>query len=288
MIPGAIGVTAFQINVLLTQGLAFWVGEGIVSSFGYAVRLLELPQGVFGVSLATVLLPTLSGLAAEKNYDEFRRTLRQGLGYLVFINLLAAVFLLVLAEPMIRLIFERGRFQAGDTDRAALALMCLAPGLVAFSAVNILARAFYALGDIKTPMRISIFCLTLNLVLAFMLVWRFEQGGIAAANSVSAFCNATLLLYALRRKMPKLELTDLAGVARKLLLGAALTGIVAWGTAHLWGTHLGHGTLWLRIGEVFLPLLLGTTVYVALAWWMRVPYVKDLLALVPRGKKPRV
>lgn len=281
MIPGAIGVAAFQINVLLTQGLAFWVGEGIVSSFGYAVRLMEFPQGVFAISLATYLLPTLSGLAAEKNFAEFRSTLRQGMGYLIFINLLASVFLLVLAEPMVRLLFERGRFTPDHTSRAAFALMCLAPGLVAYSLVNILARAFYALGDTRTPMRISIFCLALNLVFAFGLVWRFEQGGLGAANSMSAMCNTALLIYALRRKLPKLELGELRRSLFILIGAAALAGAIAWGAAHWWNGRFGHATAWLRIGEVFVPLLLGTGVYLGLAWCGRVPYVKELLAFLP-------
>jgi O-antigen/teichoic acid export membrane protein len=91
--------------------MGFWVGEGVVASFGVAVRLMELPQGVFGISLATYLLPTLSGMAAEKKYAEFRTTLSQGLVWLIFINLLAAALLFSLAEPMMRLLFERGAGQ---------------------------------------------------------------------------------------------------------------------------------------------------------------------------------
>ena len=108
MIPGTIGVAAFQINVTLVQTIAFWVGPQIVASFNYAVRLMELPQGMFGISLATYLLPTLSGLAAEKNYPEFRATLRHGIGTLLFVNLIAAILLVVLAEPIVRLLFEHG------------------------------------------------------------------------------------------------------------------------------------------------------------------------------------
>ncbi len=159
MIPGTIGVAAFQINVTLVLAIAFWVNPQIVASFNYAVRLMELPQGMFGISLATYLLPTLAGLAAEKNYTEFRATLRHGLGTLFFLNLIAAILLVVLAEPIVRLIFEHGKFNDASTARAAFALMCLAPGLVAFSTVNILARAFYALGDTQTPMKVSIACL---------------------------------------------------------------------------------------------------------------------------------
>src|SRR5216117_2923940 len=114
MVPGALGIAAFQINVLMTYGIAFWVDPQIVASFDYAVRLMELPQGVFGISLATYLLPTLSGLASEKNFPEFRSTLKEGLAYLTFVNLITGAFLLVLAEPIVRLLFERREFSAED------------------------------------------------------------------------------------------------------------------------------------------------------------------------------
>ena len=132
MIPGAIGIAAFQINVMLTQIISLWVGQHIVASFNYAVRLMELPQGLFGISLATFLLPALTALALDKKYPEFRATLRDGLATLIFANLIAAILLVVLAEPIVRLLFEHGKFNADSTDRAALALICLAPGLVAF------------------------------------------------------------------------------------------------------------------------------------------------------------
>ena len=108
MIPGTVGLAAFQLNVLLTGLIAFWVDPHIVASFNYAVRLMELPQGMFGISLATFLLPALSGLAAEKNFPGFRGTLRHGLASLLFVNLIAAILLVVLAHPIIRLLFERG------------------------------------------------------------------------------------------------------------------------------------------------------------------------------------
>src|SRR5215475_7129934 len=146
MLPGSIGVAAFQINVLITQCFSFWFDPSIVATFNYSVRLMELPQGMFGISLATYLLPTLSGLAAEKKYPEFRQTLSQGLSYLSFANLLAAAISLSLAVPIVRLIFERHAFGTDATDHVALALAYLAPGLLMFSMNNILARAFFALG----------------------------------------------------------------------------------------------------------------------------------------------
>ena len=282
MIPGIIGVAAFQINVLLTSGFAFWVGDNIVKSFDYAVRLMELPQGVFGISLATYLLPTLSGLAAEQKYAEFRSTLGQGLGYLMFINLLASALLLTLAEPTVRLLFERGRFDEAATMRASLALMCLAPGLVAFSTVNILARAFYALGDTRTPMKISVFCLFVNAIFAAGLIWHFRSAAsLAIANTLSAFINVGLLFYALRRKLAKLDPVELMRQLPSMVGAAILAGAVAWGLGQFWETQLGHVSLLLKIGATFVPIFGAVLVYFGLAWWLKVPYMHDLLMLLP-------
>src|SRR5271170_616268 len=234
MIPGTIGVAAFQLNVTLVLAIAFWVSPQIVASFNYAVRLMELPQGMFGISVATYLLPTLSGLAAEKKYPEFRATLRHGVGTLLFLNLIAAILLVVLAEPIVRLIYEHGKFNADSTIRATLALQCLAPGLVAFSTVNIFARAFFALGDTKTPMKISIFCLALNLALAVALVEPLRQGGLGIANTATSICNVGLLIFALRKKLGKLEMESLRKDFFQLAWITILAGIVALEGWHFW------------------------------------------------------
>jgi putative peptidoglycan lipid II flippase len=276
MIPGTIGVAAFQINVLLTQSIAFWVSPQIVASFNYAVRLMELPQGMFGISLATYLLPTLSGLAAEKKFPEFRATLRQGVGTLTFFNLIAAVLLVVLAEPIVRLLFERGQFTAESTDRAALALLCLAPGLVAFSTVNILARAFYALGDTKTPMQISLATLVLNLVLVAALVGPLRQGGLGLANTITAAVNVWLLLFALRKKLGRLEMESLQKTLVPLALAGVLAGLLAWHGGHWWEQALGHATLALKIGAVFAPAGLAGLVYWLAALALKTPAAKEM------------
>lgn len=282
MLPATIGVAAFQINVVLVNVLAYWVDDYVVASFQYAVRLMELPQGLFGLSLAAYLLPTLSGLAAEKKFDAFRRELSQGANYLVFVNLIASVLLFTLAEPIMRLLFERGKFDATSTSQAALALTCLAPGLVLFSLVNIFARAFYALGDTKTPMRISVFCLTLNLVLAAALVWRYKQGGLGLANTASAALNFGLLFYALRRKLTKLEMQSLRRTVLPLLLATALAGTVAWWGWRSWEGALGHATLFLKIGAVFAPALAAGILYWLVNLALEVPAAKELLNFVQR------
>lgn len=280
MLPATIGVAAFQINVVLTQGLSYWVDDYIVASFEYAVRLMELPQGLFGISLATYLLPMLSGLAAEKKYDAFRSELRQGLGYLMFANLIASVLLMALAEPIIRLLFERGKFDATSTSQAALALVCLAPGLVAFSVVNVLARAFYALGDTKTPMKTSVFCLVLNLLLAAVLVWRYKQAALGIANTVTSLVNVGLLLYALRRKLKKLEMASLRAELLPLALAGTVAGLIAWYGWRFWENSLGHETFALKIGAVFVPAIVAGSVYLLATAWAKVGHAQEIAELI--------
>ncbi len=290
MIPAAVGVAAFQLNVLLIQTIAFWIDRYIVASFNYAVRLMEFPQGVVGISLATYLLAALSGLASEKNYPGFRATLREGLGHLIFVNLIASALLVVLAEPIVRLLFEHGAFSASSTRRVALALTCLAPGLVAFSTVNVLARSFYALGDTTTPMKISVVCLGLNLVFSLWFIGplHLAGAGMGLANTLSSGVNVWLLLYALRRKLSRLELETLRPLLVALLGAAIVAGGVAWLVRWGWDAQVGHQRLFERLGEVFVPMAAGGLVYVLLALWLKVPQAREMGGLLLkrlRGRK---
>jgi len=289
MIPGAIGVAAFQINVTVNQAFAFGENASIVSEFNYAVRLMELPQGVFGLSLATFLLPTLSALAVEKNFGQFRSTLRQGVNHLIFVNLLASVLLFTLAGPIIRLLFERGEFNALSTAHVSFGLMCLVPGLVSFSLVNIFARAFYALQDIRTPMRVSVFCLAANVVLTvvFLFGTDLRAGALGIANSLSSFCNLGLLVFALRKKLRTLEMAECLAQLPRLALAGLLAGLTAWGLHRLWLNHFGHATLALKLGEVFLPMTAAAALYFLLALWWRVPSAHEIAGLLWKRTDPK-
>ena len=292
MIPATIGVAAFQFNIIITQTLAFWIerasGTKIVASFEYAVRLMELPQGVFGVSLATFLLPTLAGLAAEKQFPEFRENLRRGMGYLFFVNAIAAAMLMVLAVPMVRLLFEHGEFTADSTRRASFALMCLAPSLLTYSAVNVMARAFYALGDTKVPMQISAVCLCLNIVVLLPLIFIFpkglQAGALGVANALSSLLNVGLLSYALKRKMPKWEIQSLLRPLAGMLLAAVVAGGVAWFLHGQWVANLGYETVWLKIGEVFAPAIVAALVYWGITAAIGLREARDLFALIRKNQ----
>lgn len=286
MAPAVLGVAAYQINVVLTQGIAYFEAPEAVASFNYAVRLMELPQGVVGVSLGIYLLTELSSHAAAKDYPTFRSSLTEGLLQVIFINTLAMVVLLSLAEPIIRLLFERGAFTAASTERATFALICLAPGLVAFSINNVLARAFYALGDTTTPMRVSVFCLVIHLAIAMVLIPIFRQGGMGMASSVSAILNSALLLYAFKRKQPKFEIRhwipNIAWIA-----GAGLgAGVLCHFLSTWMNLRWGHEGLFLRSIIVFGPMTLGIAFYVTVAWCGGLRQIHELMDVVFQ-RKPR-
>jgi putative peptidoglycan lipid II flippase len=278
MIPGTVGLAAFQINVALVQLIGFFVANGVVSSFNGAVRLMELPQGMFGISLATYLLPTLAGLATDKNYPEFRATLRQGLETLIFLNLIASVLLVALAEPIVRLIYQHAAFTEQSTIRVAGALTYLAPGLVMFSTVNILARAFYALGDTKTPMKISLVCLTINLALAmlFLIPLHERERGPALANTLTSCINVGLLLFALKKKLGQLEMGPLRKDLWPLLLFAAVAGGIAYEGWQLWENKIGHATILLKTGAVFVPAIAAGLVYWLAALALKIPAAAEI------------
>ena len=288
MIPATVGVAAFQFNIIITQTLAFWIerssGSKIVASFEYAVRLIELPQGVFGVSLATFLLPTLAGLAAEKKFPQFRENLTKGMGYLFYVNAIAAVMLIVLAAPIVSLLFERGEFTAESTQRASFALMCLAPSLLTYSAVNVMARAFFAMGDTKVPMQISAVCLGLNLVILIPLIFTFpkgsQAGALGLANVMSSFANVMLLSYALKRKMPKWQFSPLLGPLFVMLFAAGLAGLFAWFLHEEWIMRMGGLTIWHKIGEVFVPAVLALILYGGVTSLLGLREARDLIALI--------
>ena len=279
ILPGIVGVAAFQINILLTNAIAFSHGDHIVASFNYATRLMELPQGIFGVSLATFMLPMLSGLAAEKKYGAFQAGLRQGMQYLIFANWIATTLTLVLAEPIVRLLFEGERFDSSATQRAALALQCLIPGLVSFSLVNILARAFFALGEVTLTMRISLLSLTCNLVFAFFLIPTFKQAGMGLSNALSSLINLGFLWYAMQRKFPNMQVKEMIRPIFWIVGAGIFAALIAWIASRSCDAYLSLESKFHQTLMVFIPLCLGLATYGGLTFVLKIEACLDILKL---------
>ena len=195
MIPALFGVSVAQINLLVDTILASFLVTGSVSWLYYSDRLMEFPLGVFGVALATVVLPGLSKKAANENWQGFQQDLDSALRLVFIIALPATLGLLLLAQPLIISLFYYGAFTAHDVDMAGMSLMAYSFGLLGFILVKILAPAFYARKDMKTPVKVAIIALVTNIIMNLILIGPFAHVGLAAATTISAFVNAGLLYW---------------------------------------------------------------------------------------------
>jgi putative peptidoglycan lipid II flippase len=220
MIPGVAGLAAVQVNLLINSWLAAGLGTGAVSWLDYAFRLMYMPIGLFGVSIATASLPTISGHAADGNDPGIRRAVSSALRMMVMLNVPATIGLLVLATPIVRLIFERGRFTPDDTAATAVALMCYAPGLIGYSAVKLVSSSFYAMGNSRIPLIASAASIVLNITLNLILVRSLGHAGLALGTAASALLNGGLLLVLLRERLGGLEGGRLAVASVKIALAS--------------------------------------------------------------------
>ena len=230
--PGTVGLAATQVNLFVNTVLATGEGTGAVSWLNYAFRLMYLPIGLFGVSIATAALPSLARDAARDQLAGMRKTISSGLRLMLMLNVPAAIGLLALASPIVRLIFERGQFTPEDTAATAAAVLFYTPGLLGYSTVKIAAPTFYSLHDARTPVLASVATVVLNVVLNIVLVRMFGYRGLALGTAIAALFNALVLLWLLRRRLGGLDESRVAVAFAKILLAAILMGVAAWTCEH--------------------------------------------------------
>ena len=236
--PGTLAGAAVQINLLVNTILAAGEGTGAVSWLSYAFRLMYVPIGLFGVSIATATLPAVSRFAAQNDPDGMRRTIGDALRMMLMLIVPALVGLMVLAEPIVQVIFERGSFAATDTAATAAALVFYAPGLLGYSAVRIAVPCFYALKDSVTPTLISVVSVVLNLALNLALVQVMGYRGLALGTSIAAIVNAALLCVLLGRRIGGIGGGTLLAAVWKIAVAAALMGVA------VVAVHGGLETVW--------------------------------------------
>jgi putative peptidoglycan lipid II flippase len=244
MVAGTLGVAALNINVLVNTYLATGQEQGAVSWLGYAFRLMYLPLGLVGVSVATAALPDVSRHAVAADTASVRRTVSWALRLMLMLNVPATIGLLVLAEPIVALLYQRGQFTSADTAATAAALMFYAPGLVGYSAVKIASPTFYALRDSRTPVIVSLMSVGLNLGLNLLLLDIMGVKGLALGTALASLFNALALLWLLRRRLDGLEERRIATGLVKIVVASAAMAIVAVATSRWLETALaGDGEL---------------------------------------------
>ena len=283
--PAVIGGASVQVNVLINTAFAAGLRDasghvmnGPVTWLNCAFRFMQVPIGVFGISLAQAALPRLARSAAQKDTDGFRDTLVQSLTTMMLLTVPASVGLAVLGDSMIALVYQHGKFLAADTHQTSVALTCYAVGLASYASVRLLAPAFYALGDARTPMLVSMCSVLVNAGVSYLTVHvlGFGHAGLALSLSAVSIFNSLALLFCLEPKMGglrggELALNFLRAAAASAVMGAACHGV----------TLLVHGAF----ARLTAGIPVGVVVYYGAASALGIPEMDRVRAEVVRRLK---
>lgn len=261
MLPSVYGSAVYQINVLVITLLASFLPNGSVSYLWYADRITELPLGIFAVAIATATLPSLSDHAADQDISKFTDTLRHGLRVAMLEAIPSAVGIILLATPIVQLLFERGSFGAESVTGTVGALIFFAMGIPFISGVRNTVPAFYALKDAKTPVKVATLALLVNAAVAYSLMQVMAHRGLALAMAVSSAVNFLALLYLLRKKIGSLGLHQLITTVRNTVIASGI--MAAWLLAVRWwmALHPIDGTLY-RAAILFPVIAIGLALYI--------------------------
>jgi len=229
MLPRALGLAVVQINFLVNTILASRLAEGSLAALNYAWMLMMLPQGIFAIAIGTAAFPTFSELAVKEELEDLRETFTSILRLVLYLSIPTSVGMVILKEPLISLLLERGRFTALSTEATAWALQFYVWALFAYAAIEIIARTFYSLHDTKTPVLIGGATLGLNIVLSLALVRPLRHGGLALANALATTIEMIGLLLALRWRLKEIEMGRLLASTLRIALAAGLMGLAVMG-----------------------------------------------------------
>ena len=288
MIPATIAASAVQVNVAVNSGFASGLGDGPMTWLNIAFRLMQLPLGLFGVAIATVTLPLVSRSAALGNTAEFRGAIAHSLRLIMLLTIPSAIGLIILAEPIISLIYQHGRFTAESMRQTAAALQFYAIGLTAYAGVKVLAPSFYAVGKKQLPMLVSLLSIGVN----FGLNWffRFELGwdhrGLALSTSLVAITNFLLLYMMMRRYAVHLETSTLIFTLAKLAIAGTALALVCIGAQWVFFQSLQDLRIWQKAIEVFFTVAVGGAVFFGAAYLLRIAEVHDVVVLLQRRFRP--
>ncbi|MGO0123582.1 murein biosynthesis integral membrane protein MurJ [Desulfothermobacter acidiphilus] len=242
LLPVAVGVSINQAYVIIDRILASGMAEGSISALNFANKLVQLPIGLFILALGTAVFPTLTHRAAEGQHEEVAWLLDRTLRFNLLLTLPAAVGLIVLRHPIVAFLFQRGAFDARATAMTAAALLCYSVGMVSYAANILLTRGFYALHDTRTPVKLTLITVIVNLVLSLILMHPLQHAGLALANSLAAWVNTWMLYRSLSARLPTLyRAKDWIPFSLRSSLACALLALSSWGIYRFTGGLLPAG-----------------------------------------------
>ena len=282
--PSVIAASTTQLNVLVNSMFASTLGDGPISWLSIAFRLMQLPLGLFGVALGTVTLPLLSRLVVAGQRDAFRSELARGLRLAFLLTVPSTIGLMMLAGPIISVLYQHGRFSAWDTAQAAGALRFYAVGLCGYAALKVLVNAFYALDQRKTPMFVSFLAVGLNLLCNWLFTFHLGWGhrGLAFSTGLVASCNFLLLYALMRHHLQRLESRRLCLMLAKVALASlALVAICAASQRWLLADWA-HAAFVPKLIGLIATVLAGIAAFVGAGMALRIEELQELLQALRR------
>jgi putative peptidoglycan lipid II flippase len=291
MAPGLFGTGIYQVNILVSRLLAFSLPVSAATTLFYANRLMELPIGVFAIAVSTVVYPLIAQHAVGRKFGEMAADYRKGMRLILVINVPAAVGLAVLSQPIVRLLYRHGNFTPEAAHDMSMLLTLFAIGMPFFSVVNLTVRAFYALKDTATPVRVATVDFVVNVVLSLLLRKWLGAPGLGLASTTAIIVQMVLLQRALLRRLPEMTLAPLVPSLGKVLAGAAAMGALVWGgwqvvrgqdaVIHLFRVQMQASDLL----AVFVLIPVGVLAYGGALWFLRIEGREDLVALAGRWRR---
>ena len=289
MLPATIGLSIAQLNLVFNQAfLASRLQGGAINALSISSRVMLVPVLV-ATSIGITLLPSLAQRAADDDLRAYKTYVRKALRAVVFVSLPSAVGIMLLAHPIVRILFQHGRFSGTASDVTAATLYFYSVGILAYGAYEILSRAFWALGDTKTPLLAGLFSIGLGIGLNLLLISLLTYRGLALAYSLTGFLNAITLLYLLRRRVGALGWRDIAGAFARTAGATAVMAVVLLATRSYLTEHLLRGAgLMGGLVQLLSPLVLGLLVFLLAAWLLKLPEVSLVVGVLRRRLPSRV
>lgn len=262
LLPIFIGTATYQIYLAINRFFASGLSEGSISALNYASKLMNLPLGIFVSAVSSAIFPLLAAQAMEKDRTLLMGSINRGLKLVLLVTLPAAAGLMALRVPIVQLLFERGAFDRQATLLTASALLWFGPGMGAMAASQVLTRAYYAMGDVRTPLWMGLVSIAVNILASMLLMPQMDQGGLALANSLASLFYTLGMYGMLSRHIGDRQGKDLLATLLKTMAASLGTGLSAWAVYRFSGSWFdGFGTSLQAAGQTGLAILAGITVY---------------------------
>jgi putative peptidoglycan lipid II flippase len=287
--PSVIAASTTQVNVLVNTLFASRLGNGRIFWLQIGFRLMQLPLGIFGVALSTVALPLLARMAAAGNTYAFRTELARGMRLAFLMTIPASIGLILLADPIVSVLYQHGRFTAYDTAEAAAALRFYAIGLCGYASLKVLVNAFYAIDRRKTPMLVSFCAVALNLLLNWLFTVRLGWGhrGLAASTACIATTNFLVLYLLMRSHLGRLESRAMLALLQRLAVACAVLAGICWAGEHYLLAHWASERFWPKAGALAAVIVAAAGAFFVCANALGIREMQDIVIAVRRRLRRR-